>query len=151
LARLPVVAPANCLVVFLAAETSSLKRANMKIFCNSCGTHTNHEVLQEHKQNFYREQYQDMEIDFAHGKWQIIQCSGCETVSFRETWLTSEDIFSGASESASAETLYPRRSVSDLAPKFILNLPEKLRRLYAEVIYCYNYGQHVLCAAGLGR
>ncbi|HXU35443.1 MAG TPA: hypothetical protein VN937_03700 [Blastocatellia bacterium] len=64
----------------------------MKIFCNSCGTQTNNEVLQEYEQDFYREQYQDMEIEFAHGTWQIIQCSGCETGGFRETWLTSEDI-----------------------------------------------------------
>ena len=32
-----------------------------------------------------------MQIDHAEGTCEIIQCVGCETVSFRELWLTNED------------------------------------------------------------
>ena len=63
----------------------------MRLFCNYCKQHTNHEELKSHSQTYWPKDDPDMPVDYAEGTWQIVQCAGCDRVSFRELWHTSED------------------------------------------------------------
>ena len=75
-----------------------------KLFCNDCGRDTNHQVVQSHTKTYWPEDTPGMEIDYAKGTWEIIQCAGCDRVSFRELWWhTSED---GVSNEGPVPTVY---------------------------------------------
>lgn len=63
-----------------------------RIFCNRCGRNTWHDRKAGHQQAFRPEDYAEMMIDFAEADWEVWQCRGCEDVTFKETWMTSEDI-----------------------------------------------------------
>ncbi|PAD71163.1 DUF4145 domain-containing protein [Paenibacillus campinasensis] len=89
-----------------------------------------------------------MQIDYAEGTWQIIQCQGCGEVSFREMWITSEDINPNG-EAEPVVTLYPNRDKDNLLAKDFVVLPSKLRKIYKEVIESYNSNLFILCATGL--
>jgi hypothetical protein len=63
-----------------------------RIFCNRCGRNTWHDRKASHEQVFRPTEYAEMQIDHAEADWEIWQCRGCEEVTFKETWFTSEDI-----------------------------------------------------------
>lgn len=125
-----------------------------KAFCNHCNTITNHHVKLEHKID---DVVDDQEIQHYLGtyKYQIIECNGCETISYR-----SVDYFPTFGElnkegkivisnSKTFETFYPERIKDQLAERKIVNLPTIIRKAYREVIDAYNFDQNILCAAGL--
>lgn len=121
----------------------------MKIFCIRCKQYTNHDILNERKHYYCPENTPRMQIDFAEGTWQILQCRGCEEITFRERWINSEDfnpITGGLEESVN---LYPQRGEDILPIKHFFNTPQNLRQIYRELIDCFNNGSYTLCAAGL--
>jgi len=95
------------------------------------------------------ENYPEMQIDFAHGSWQTIKCQGCDEVSFREVWVTSEDINPRTGEPEEVVTLYPHRDKGTIDNKYFQGLPSKLRNIYRETIGAYNNNFMILCAAGV--
>jgi hypothetical protein len=115
----------------------------MKAFCILCNRETNHKVHHETKKTFNDE---DM---WAVGIWQIIECNGCESVSFRETWDSSEDIDPYEGFPVQNVKLYPIRSIDTLPIKQFYNVPYKVRKIYREMIDAFNNGLFVLCAGGL--
>jgi len=118
------------------------KHNEERIPCLRCKKYTNHEVLCSESKSYRGDTRRDMHIDFANGTWEILMCSGCDEVTFRETWATSEDL-------EPTVYLYPPRCEDSLLPKSLFNVPEVLRRIYREVIECYNARIDTLCAAGL--
>ena len=114
----------------------------MKLPCNFCGQQTNHEVVRSHTQSHWFEDNPDMQIDYAKHTWEIIQCAGCDLVSFRELLSTSE-------EWGPTETRYPEADKDQLAAKSFLQVPANIYRIYRESIRSFNIGNHILCAAGL--
>ena len=64
----------------------------MKHYCNRCKQQNNHKTLFEIKKEYTPENTPEMQIDYAEGIWKIIECMGCEEVSFYERWRNSEDI-----------------------------------------------------------
>ncbi|MEJ9219375.1 DUF4145 domain-containing protein [Paenibacillus glucanolyticus] len=121
----------------------------MKVYCSKCRNQTNHKVIFEHKEVYTPESYPEMQIDYAEGKWQVIQCQGCEDISFREVWLTSEDFDPFTGEASENITLYPLRDKDSISVRRFEGLPRKLRKIYQEVIESYNNNLLILCAAGL--
>lgn len=117
----------------------------LKIYCAECNRETNHEVLHQHQEQHTPENTPEMGIDFAEGTWQIIRCMGCERVSFREYWHTSED-WSPEGPTKGTEYLYPKRG-ADIVDCKTLYLPPKLALLYHELVDCYNNGLRTACAA----
>lgn len=114
----------------------------IKVPCNGCKHHTNHCILKEYSRAWHQEDEPDMGIDFAGGTWQIIQCLGCEAVTFREAWVTSED-------PEETVTYYPARSKDALPIKNTFNVPRSLTRIYREAIDAYNGRSFLLSAAGI--
>jgi hypothetical protein len=91
------------------------------------------------------------EIDWM-SEYQILQCQGCEALSFRRANSSSDyppvEIEPGQWEDGVQEDIYPspmgRIPVSDA-----MLLPEKVERIYEETLYALNYRQQVLCGIGI--
>lgn len=115
----------------------------MKAFCIQCKGETNHTVLHEAKKTYNNEEI------WAEGIWQIIECNGCEDVSFREVWKNSEDIDPLEGHPVENVKLYPIRSKNTLPIKKFYNVPYKVRNIYREMIDAFNNGMFILCSGGL--
>ena len=113
-----------------------------KLFCNDCGRDTNHQVVQSHTKTYWPEYTPGMQIDYAKGTWEIIQCAGCDRVSFRELLFTSE-------EWGPTETCYPEADKDRLAVKSFRQVPDNINRIYKESIRSFNIGNFILCSVGL--
>lgn len=117
----------------------------MKAYCSQCNRETNHSILHKIKKS-----YNDDEAGiWAEGTWQIIECKGCEDVSFREVWVNSEDADPYDGKLFENIKLYPIRGKETLPIKPFYNVPYKVRSIYREMIDAFNNGLFVLCSAGL--
>jgi len=125
-------------------EENTTKGESLKIQCSECNGETIHLVLQS--------------IDTSHVEWidpqdvyawsdnyQIVQCQGCKTISFRHLRRYHEypDLDDGT------ETLYPERSKKRLSKKDYSKASASLRRIYQETIECFNNEIYTFCATGL--
>ena len=117
-----------------------------KLPCNSCRQHTNHKEVRSYSQTYTPEDDPDMPVDYAEGTWQIVQCAGCERVSFRELWLTSEH---WATNEDPTEHRYPEVDKDQVPVKSFRQAPDNINRIYKESIRSFNIGNYILCAAGL--
>ena len=117
-----------------------------KQYCNSCRQPTNHKVVQSYSDIYRREDNSEMPVDHAEGTWEIIQCVGCETVSFRVLWLTSEH---WATNEDPTEYRYPEVDKDQVPVKSFRHAPANIYRIYRESIQSFNIGSYILCAAGL--
>lgn len=119
------------------------------VACVNCKIETKHLVLAFVKvdgENWYGEncyQYQE--------EYQIIQCRGCETITYRDTSTNSEDFEWGPEGSTYIATtnLYPGRSVGRTPHKDAILLPLDIQRIYLETIKAMNNEQPVLAGVGI--
>lgn len=80
-------------------------------------------------------------------RYQVIECQGCETVSFRHaSWFSEAQDYD---DDGTTERVYPRRNKDALSARPYHNVPSNLRRIYTELIDCFNNDSSTLCAAGL--
>lgn len=116
----------------------------IKSHCRYCGHDTNHNVLSEHTESS-REEYS---FDQA---FQIVECLGCNTKSFREVFEEIEHAYQIADDEWEVPTTI------DVYPRFIkghrtLNgdyyIPSLVRRIYKEVLLAFQ--EDALILAGLG-
>jgi hypothetical protein len=129
-------------------ETDKTKGEKLKVLCSSCKNDTKHKVLT----SINEKGIDALDNDYYDYKWhtdyEIIQCLGCESVTFRTRSTNSADYdFKGGT----LETilLYPRRSNNTLPLKNYMNVPLNLQRIYRETIDSYNYANLTLCGAGV--
>jgi hypothetical protein len=121
------------------------KKQIVKVLCGTCNRQTNHEILFSHKQDFHEEMY-DI---FATNVYQIVQCQGCDDVSFRVlNWCSESD------DQNFSESLYPERTKEKNQPETIEfrqydELPLPIDNLYRETIGCFKNCFFILCAAGV--
>lgn len=114
----------------------------MKSYCNKCRIPTNQNVLKE----------VDVSFDDGKGWWdetnyQIIQCFGCDEISFRKLYIDVRN--ANYQDEGYVEELYPRRSVNSIPIKSFGNIPLKLKSIYRETIDAFNNEQFILCCGGL--
>ena len=123
---------------------------NIKVQCNNCNSETNHKVAAEHKTEGIYDVNDDFEIHWG-GKYQIIECLGCNSISFKkETWH-SEDYDPRTGMPEINEEIYPERegsSTRELAFK-TLEIPIDVARIYEETIKAINSKLHLISAIGL--
>jgi hypothetical protein len=117
----------------------------MKIFCIVCKRETNHDVLKEEKRKIFDD---DAQVGF-YDEWQIIQCKGCDDISFRHMSYNSDDVEPENGSPYLAIKLYPLRGRDILPIKGFYNAPLSVRNIYRETIDAYNNGLYLLCAGGL--
>jgi hypothetical protein len=123
---------------------SKNKGKKIDVLCSECHRETDHLIV-EAVNVYSREEYDsEFSVDGATD-YQIIECQGCHTFSFRtDGWFSEGD--------GRNINLYPRRSEDELPVKDLLMIARKtirLRKIYREVIHTYNNEQYTLCAAGL--
>jgi hypothetical protein len=104
--------------------------------------------MASHNQVFRPDDYEEVQIDFAEADWEIWQCLGCEEVTFKETWITSEDRDDDGAPLPTVR-LYPPRTQSWVKPKEFRRLSGHLEDLYEEIVKTFNDGAYLLCAGGL--
>jgi hypothetical protein len=131
-----------------------------KAFCSVCKIATNHTVKRElvneelAEYNIAGEIHKEIAAIF---EFQIVQCMGCNSISFRHTEFypgtkcernsdTNAIIFT---QDKFFETYYPERSPNFILEKRIPELPFLIRKIYKEIIKSYNSNLPILCASGL--
>lgn len=120
----------------------------MKTYCNICKIETNQKVIHETEKTIYYDPYDDYTIHC----YQIVECEGCNEISFR---TLTRDKFS--TEIASQDDNSPWRLLNTypltqkdfiISPR-IINLPAKIKSIFSETIKSFNNNCFVLCAAGI--
>ncbi len=124
-----------------------------KVVCTKCKVRTNHKVLasidQTGKEHFIYDFDGDDFDEWYHwsSNFQIIECQGCNTISFRSEHSNSED-WNGEDYDVN-ELIFPKRTDDSWNTKDFFNIPSNLRRIYRETIDCYNNDNLTLCGAGI--
>lgn len=138
-------------------EENKSKSEKFRAFCATCKTETNHTVAQSvdvtgSEVIHYGPDENDRDsIDWID-RYQIIQCLGCDTFSFRhKNWFSEAHEYYGPDDHNDRSTiwLYPQRGKYILNAKDFYNSPKNLRAIYKEVVNCFNSDAPVMCAAGL--
>jgi hypothetical protein len=117
----------------------------MKIFCVQCKRETHHSI----KSKIEKRLHDDDSGEWYIGTWHILECKGCEDVSFRQSWVSSDDQDPETGEYNESVKLFPLRGEDVLPQRNYFNAPTNLRSIYREMIDAYNYGMNILCAGGL--
>lgn len=118
--------------------------------CRECHRDTKHEIITEVTLNG-SDGPAEYAIDWTI-EHQIIRCLGCETISFRKTTGTDQDIVQIGDDEWEYQPLvevYPnpregRQPLTDAAL-----LPDKIQRIYEESLQALNDTQPVLCGIGI--
>jgi hypothetical protein len=133
-------------------KLNSTKDRRLTVSCGECRRKTNHLVLVSVDLSGTEEVGRDYEIHWA-SNYQIIQCEGCETVSFRRENSNSEDGYVQVGpdewEEVIYEELYPDRNEGRVPIKDVHLLPPEIERIYVETLKAINGGQPVLSGIGI--
>ena len=128
------------------------KGETVRTYCNKCKQDMNHQVIMDYyeRDTVVHDSYIDPEygrsdctVDFSHD-YQIVKCSGCDTVSYRSFNYCSEH---DVQDDGTWEERFP--APQKRTKKDFKYLPPVLRNIYQEVITIYNYDGFILCAAGI--
>jgi len=117
-----------------------------KVLCQKCKHETNHIVLASIKASG-AEVFGDDACYQWETYYEIIQCQGCDEISFRQCDTDSESY--DGEEYYPTVTIFPRRTKETINIKTYHNIPRNINRLYKETINCYNNDIMTLCAAGV--
>jgi hypothetical protein len=125
----------------------------VKAICSRCGRETVHAVLKSvDKTAIDVDCYpsgRPQESPFWTDHYEVIQCQGCEDISFRHLHYFSEFDDWPCCSDGSTTHLYPPRSENTRPIRDYRHAPLDIKRLYSETIDCFNNGNFTLCAAGL--
>ena len=127
------------------------KGEEIQTLCDKCDKKTYHVVLKS-VDEIGKEEYTDWEFNWDD-HFQIIQCQGCKTVSFRKAQSNSEDmeqVWENEYEPKVYEQLFPprmegRKGIS----KNVLRIPKNVRRIYKEANNALVSNLPVLTGIGL--
>lgn len=106
----------------------------VRIYCNNCLNVTRHEILRN---------YEEARATGDVVDWRIVQCAGCENVSFYQLHRTEGE----AGWEAVSESVYPPRLFRK--PKDFVDVPANLDQLYRETVSAFNDSSLLFVAGGL--
>ncbi len=133
-------------------KLNETKDKKLLVSCGECKRETNHTVLVSADLSGTDEVGRGYEVHWASNH-QIIQCQGCDTISFRKANSNSEDgyvqIGPDEWEENIYEELYPNRNEGRVPIKDIHLLPTDIERIYAETLKAMNGDQPVLSGIGI--
>lgn len=107
---------------------------DLRVFCNSCKRETRHSIQRNFEQVF-----NDGQIEHC----QVIQCAGCDEVSFLKIHIINIEL----APPIITNQVFPPRTLQIY--KQFDGMPEKLDRIYKEMIDTFNSKSFILCAGGL--
>jgi hypothetical protein len=117
-----------------------------KIFCNTCNTVTNHALRFRYSTPRIEHPKDGPDPARYANRYSLWCCQGCDEATL-ERQSASED--RDEEWEAAGGEYYPRRLNDCIQAKFFINLNGELRRLYDEVISCFNVDCLLLCSVGL--
>jgi len=124
----------------------------LRVACEDCGRETNHKVLRSVEVEGHDVISREFDVDW-NVWYQIIECQGCSTVSFRRASENSIDSpfvdENGDAERNVEEKLFPPR---DFGRKELADLeyaPERVQTIYRETLRAINGDQPVLAGIGI--
>ena len=118
--------------------------------CTECNRSTKHKVLASVDINA-EDWFGDNSVAYCINH-QIVECQGCESISFRKSSTNSEDVdYDEYGNYFHYETviLYPSRNEGRNSMKDEHLLPSNIQRIYAETIKAMNNDQPVLAGIGI--
>jgi hypothetical protein len=116
-------------------------KQKVDVSCGTCKRSTKHLILCSVELTG-RETKMSNEVFRWINQYQIIQCQGCETISFRKTHTNSEDFDDYIDVYPNPEE--GRKSIADDHL-----LPSNLQRIYTETLKALNAGHFVLTGIGI--
>lgn len=128
-------------------DANTTKNNIHKVLCSSCKNITKHIVLTSINTKGEAPIDDDKDFVFWFKSFEIIECLGCGTISFRIETSNSEEYDQNGL--IIDEFIFPKRSVKSWNAKQFFNIPYNLRRIYRETIDCYNNENFTLCGAGV--
>ena len=126
-------------------ESNGTQGVAYEILCVKCAGKTTHKVMVSvDVAGLEDDQDDNWNIDY-----QIIQCQGCKTISFRESSWNSYDVAIYGEETISVK-VYPLRNdgIKGLGGD-VYYLPSKVRDIYNETFLAFSSGLPILAAVGL--
>jgi hypothetical protein len=120
----------------------------VNIHCTECKRSTRHRVCISLDKTASEHNAEERWYIGWSDRYQVIECQGCETVSFRHHSWFSEDQYDEDND-GTTERIYPLRNKDAVSARPYHNVPSNLRRIYTELIDCFNNDSPTLCAAGL--
>jgi hypothetical protein len=79
--------------------------------------------------------------------FEIVQCVGCQWISFRQSWWSSEDLDEDGSPLRSVD-LFPARLKGRKPLEHVYYLAGRVKAIYDEMHFALRNGQHILAAIG---
>lgn len=122
--------------------------APIVIPCSRCATRTHHALLHRVETTDADEYYEV----WVNDEFQLVQCNGCKSISFRHLHVCSEDMYcnrDGELEYDVSQELYPRRAIGRQGLKDVYLLPASVRRIYAETHQALLNDSPVLVGIGI--
>ncbi len=131
-------------------QTGKNKGDKLYVPCGVCKRANNHLIVAD----VSLDGKEDWEDNFYawNNEYQIVQCLGCETITFRYTHKNSEDMQQTGPddyESAVQVDLYPNPETGRLPIADVEIVPSDLQRIYEETLKTLNAGQRVLTGIGI--
>jgi hypothetical protein len=120
----------------------------LKVLCSLCNNNTRHSIISSIESEGKEDWGEDGWYHWMN-KYQIIECKGCGTISFKHDHTNSENFDHDGKAMPWFENVYPKRSSLTKQNKDFLNVPFTLKRIYKETIDCYNNDNLTLCCAGV--
>jgi hypothetical protein len=133
-------------------EFNKAKDQDLKVGCSKCKAKVWHKVIMSADETGKEDGKTNGEAVEWKLSFQIIQCQGCKSLSFRHVSANSEDfreVEKGKWEVVEHETLFPSRTEGRIPLKDTHIIPDQLRAIYVETIASLNNRQPLLSAIGV--
>jgi Domain of unknown function (DUF4145) len=114
----------------------------VKNYCSFCGHETNHDIVGKHEESV------DPDIYHCMTQHAVVQCCGCDNVSFRKVFHDYENAFpddNGEWDHPIKVDVYPKKSKGTLD---LSDAPEIVSDIYSEACNAFRDESHTL--AGIG-
>jgi Domain of unknown function (DUF4145) len=132
-------------------EINKSQNQKLLVVCRDCKHSTNHLVLASTDLTGSDDLGEGHVIDW-YSCYQILQCQGCDSISFRKASHTSEDYIQVGYEEYELdvfEEIFPNPKEGRLPLKDVDMLPTDVERIYSETLKAINFDQPVLSGIGI--
>lgn len=123
-----------------------------KVYCRSCNTKTKHSVVMNNniplQYTNSSKDFIEMEDDFEE-TFYIIQCNGCDSVSFLLEIIEEDRIERDWVKKYFVYPEEPKIKHTKHKRKFFFTVPRFIKAIYREVVFNFNEEQFILCGMGL--
>ncbi len=116
-----------------------------KVFCRTCKTVTNHQILSQHNK---KEDDDEHGITFWTDSF-FLQCRGCESICFIFENACSEDFNPETGELETTTLIFPNPYVLRSKVDGFYLLPNAIQQIYEECVASFNNKLPILTAIGL--